>query len=240
MYNLIRSEFRKLMTTRTIHLFAIGIVIVAAVTVADPNRDAATFAKPFNEQPFVFFTTLLTRLLILIMGIRVITDEVRYGTVVPTFLSAPSRTKVLAAKAIVAGMVGLVMAALAETAMVVAAMVVAEMDGAKLVIGANGMRSLAGLALGGVLWAIIGVGLGAIVRTQLVATVGGLVWLMAIEDVIRSQLGEWAGYLPGQAGLALGVAPSIRVIAMATITLTAYAIAALLGGALLVERRDVT
>jgi ABC-2 type transport system permease protein len=239
MYNLIRSEFRKLVTTRTIYLFAIAIVIVAAVTVADPNHDPGTFAKPFNELPFVFFTTLLTRLLILVMGIRVITDEVRYGTHVPTFLSAPSRTKVVAAKAIVVGAAGLIMAVLAEIAMVGAAMVVAKSDGASLVIGADGVRSLVGLALGGVLWAIIGLGLGAIIRNQLIATVGGLVWLMAIEDVVRGQMGEWGGYLPGQAGLALGVAPSGRGLAIAGITLTVYAVAAMFAGASLVERRDV-
>jgi ABC-2 type transport system permease protein len=239
MNNLIRSESRKLITTRTVYLFAIAIVIVAVVTVVDPNRDPATYAKPFNEQPFVLFTTLLTRLLILVMGIRVITDEVRYGTVVPTFLSAPSRPKVIAAKAIVVGAAGLIMALLAEAAMVAAAMVVAKSDGASLVIGAEGVPSLVGMTLGGVLWALIGLGLGAIIRNQLIATVGGLVWLMALEEVIRGQMGDWGGYLPGQAGLALGVASSGRVLAMAAITLVVYAAAALLGGVFLLARRDI-
>jgi ABC-2 type transport system permease protein len=239
MNDLIRSEIRKLITTRTIYLFAVAMVIVAAVTVADPNQDTGTWTKPFNEQPFVFFTTLLTRLFILVIGIRVITDEFRHGTAVPTFLSAPSRKKVVAAKAIVVGATGLIIAMLAATTMVVAAMVAARSDGTSLVIGADGVWSLTGMALGGVLWAIIGLGLGAIIRNQLIATVGGLVWLMALEDVVRGQLGKWDGFLPGQAGLALGVAPSARVLAIAAITLTIYAVVAVFGGVLLVERRDV-
>ena len=239
MSNLIRSEFRKLITTRTIYLFAIAIVIVAVLTVADPNQDAGTFSKPFHEQPFVFFTALLTRLLILVVGIRVMTDEVRHGTIVPTLLSAPSRTKVVAAKVIVVGATGLIMAVLAGAAMVVAATVVAKMYGATLVIGADGVRSLAGLALGGVLWAILGLGVGAIIRSQLIATVGGLVWLMTLENVIRGLMGDWAGYLPGQAGVALSVAPSGRTLALAAATLTVYTVVAVVGGALLLKGRDV-
>lgn len=62
---------------------------------------------------------------------------------------------------------------------------------------------------------------------------------MTLENVIRGLMGDWAGYLPGQAGVALSVAPSGRTLALAAVTLTVYTVVAVVGGALLLKGRDV-
>ena len=78
MRSLIAAESRKLTTTRTPYLLLAGVIAMAVISVIDPGHSAGTFQKPFHEQTFVFFTALLTRVLILVLGIRAVTDEWRY------------------------------------------------------------------------------------------------------------------------------------------------------------------
>jgi hypothetical protein len=96
------------------------------------------------------------------------------------------------------------------------------------------------MTLAGAVWPVMGAGLGLIVRSQVAATVGGLVWLMAIEDMIRIRLDDLGGYLPGQAGLGLVHASTETALAGAGLVLATYAAAAVVGGAFLFRRRDVT
>jgi ABC-2 type transport system permease protein len=114
------------------------------------------------------------------------------------------------------------------------------MNGTSLNIGAGSWPTFAGMLLSGALWPVIGVGIGLIVRSQVAAIVGGLVWLMAIEQILLGRLGDLGGYLPGEAGLALAVSPSARFVVVAALTLAAYAVVAAGAGALVLKRRDVT
>src|SRR5688572_7307667 len=145
MKTLMRSEFLKLRTTRTVFYLPAGIVAISVVTVLDPNATAATFDKPFNEQAFLLFTSMLTRLLIFVLGVRLITDEFRHGTIVPTLLASPRRGRVVAAKAVVAGLAGSVAGALAWTTMTTAASVVASSEGASLTLDATAWATFAGM-----------------------------------------------------------------------------------------------
>ena len=236
---LVRSEIRKLVSIRSTYLLLIATVALAIVTVLDPDDSAATFAKPFDEQTFVFFTSLLVRILVLVLGVRAITDEFRHGTIVPTLLVCPRRNQMYAAKALVVATAGALFAVTAWGAMVGAASAVAASEGASLSLGAEAWRSLGGTALGGAAWGLIGLGLGSILRSQLVATVGGLVWLMGLEDAVRSWLGDAGIYLPGQAGLSLALGSTPRAVLVGAATLAAYVMVSL-AGARLALKRDIS
>jgi hypothetical protein len=59
------------------------------------------------------------------------------------------------------------------------------------------------MLLSGALWPVIGVGLGLIVRSLVAAIVGGILWPIAIEEMLRGAASTiWGGYLRRQAGLA--------------------------------------
>lgn len=233
------AEWRKLTTTRTIYLLLMGVAALAVVTVMDPGYEAAEFAKPFHEHTFVLFTSLLSRILIFVLGVRVVTDEFRHGTIVPSLLSSPRRGRLLTAKALVAAGAGAVLGAVAWGAMTGAAAVAASSEGATLALDAGTWRSLGGMTFAGAGWALVGLGLGAIVRSQVVAIVGGLIWLMGLEDGLRGWFGDLVGYLPGQAGLALTTSPTARGALVAAAILAGYAAVALAGGARAL-RRDVS
>ena len=239
MTSLIGAEFRKLFTTRTLYYVLAGVLAMAVVSVIDPEHTAASFERPFHEHTFLFFTSLLARVLILVLGIRAIADEYRHGTIVPTFLVTPERGRVFVAKTVAVASVGAILAVLTWAAMVAAASALAHADGTTLTLGQGAWRSLAGTTAAGAAWGVIGLGLGAAVRSQLVATVGGIVWLMGIEDAVRGWLGDLAVYLPGQAGLSLALAPASRALLVGALALGAYAALAALAGAWAV-RRDVT
>ena len=238
MISLIGAELRKLTTTRGTYVLVAAAVVVSIVTVADPGHSARTFQKPFDEQTFLFFTSLLTRVLILIMGIRVVTDEFRYGTILPSLLFTPGRSRLLVAKSVTAAMVGALMAGAAWAAMTAGASVLASSVGTTLRLGTEAWRSLGGMVGAGALWGVVGVGLGALIRSQVVAIVGGLIWFMGAEDIVRGWLGDAGMYLPGQAGFAMSLAPSMRALILGTALLLGYAAAAALSGALAM-RRDV-
>lgn len=239
MKNLIAAEAKKLSTTRSVYFLLAGVILMAVMSVIDPDHSAATFDKPFHEQTFVFFTSLLTRVLILVLGIRVMSDEFRHGTIVPTFLLTPDRRHVLIAKAITAAVTGAAFALIAWVAMTTAAGAIAVSDGTTLQLDAGAWRSLIGMTAAGAAWGLIGLGLGTLIRSQIVATVGGIVWLMGIEDAVRGWFGDLASYLPGQAGLTLAIAPAPRALYLGATTLALYAALSTVAGAWAV-RRDLT
>jgi ABC-type transport system involved in multi-copper enzyme maturation permease subunit len=240
MKNLIRAEFTKLLTTRGAVGILLGATAISVVAYVAPGENAvAELTKPLHEQQSFFFAAVLMRVLLLVLGIRAVTEELRHGTVTPSVLAAPERGRLVAAKIVALAVAGTVIAFVAGAALVGTAMSVASINGAELQISAGDWSIFAGMTLAGALWPVLGAGLGLTVRSQVAATVGGLVWLMAIEDMIRIRFDDLAGYLPGQAGLGL-VNGSAEALAGAGLILATYAAGIVVAGAFLFRRRDVS
>lgn len=234
---LLKSEFRKLRTTRTVYGFLLAMGAVAGVTVIDAPK--ADIVDPLHEQQFVFFTGLLTRVLLLVLGIRMITDEFRHGTIVLSLLATPERLRVLAAKLLMAALTGAVLAAVAGAAMLLTALSIGSPSGIGLELDGEAGRILAGLIGAGALWTTIGVALGTVVRSQVLAIVGGLLWLMGIEDMLKSRLGGLSDLLPGDAGLTMIVGSSLRQGLTGALILLTFTVALSGASALALTRRDV-
>lgn len=233
------SEARKLLSTRTTYLFlagAVGMSILAVTSVS--GQPASEMAKPFEEQQFYFLYTFV-KILIIVLGIRVVTDEFRYGTVMPTFTFSPRRLTVVGAKALVAAAAGTAIAIASLAVLVGSAAAVFSMNGATLAFGEGAARALGGAVLAGGLWAVIGVGIGAAVRNQVIAIVGALVWLMALEEMLRSRLGDFGGYLPGQNGIVLSLGFTLRATVVSAVVMVAYAVAGLIVGGFVARRIDI-
>lgn len=243
MIGTIRSELRKMLTLRTTYLLAGGAAAIAVFTVlgsgAGQTIDTGT---PLPEQQSYLFTTLLTRLVFVLVGIRIITEEYRYGTMTPSVLAAGSRRLLLTAKLVTAAAAACLMALLAQLALVLALTVVGEQTTpGSLLAGAAG-TALLGMVAAAALFAALGVALGVLIRQPVPATVGAVVWLLMGEDLLQVRLGDAVEYLPGYAGLALaGAAQATQHSpAVGAVTLAGWVVAALLPAALLMRRRDVT
>lgn len=239
MRNLLRAEAQKLTSTRSVYWLAAGVAAMSILSVVSiSGQSPSEFAKPFGEQQFVFLGTF-AKLLLVVIGIRVVTDEWRFGTIVPTFVAHPNRTEVIVAKTAVAAVVGLIVAALGQVALVGSAMVLFSVKGATLhPAGAVAAGVLGAIAAGG-LWTALGVGIGAVVRNQVTAIVGTLLWLAVLEEMVRPWLDDLGGYLPGQAGLGLALWTSPTTAVRGGLAFAAWTLVAIGLGAALTLRKDV-
>jgi ABC-type transport system involved in multi-copper enzyme maturation permease subunit len=243
MRSLIKAETRKLLTTRT----AYG-VLVAMLFLSGPGillageTSVAELSKPLQEQIWFFVAAGFTRLLVVVLGIRSVTDEFRHGTIVPSVLATPARHRLMTAKAITVGTAGLVFTVLAEVVMVGFAAVFIPSKGAELTVASETVGALLGMAAAGMLWGIIGVAIGALVRHQIPAIVGSLLWLLpggGIEELIRGRLGALGDYLPGNGGLALALGDSATAWLAGGI-LALYALVLMVAGSTVMRSRDIT
>lgn len=177
-----------------------------------------------------------------VIGVMASTGEYRHGTAVATFLAEPRRGRVVAAKIAAAGVTGLVYgAACLALGLAVALPWLAVIDHAPLGAGrvaAVGLGTIAAVAL----FAAIGAALGAMVRSQVVALVSGLAWLLIGEGLLLAFLPEVGRWLPsGALGSLTRTSPPGDVLPpwAAAAVLVAYAAALTAAAVAATTRRDV-
>lgn len=171
---LLAAERIKLTSTRSLWWCGALAVVLVVGMMSLVAALAPDLGRVSESVPYV---SRLGYPLVLVIATLAITGDHRYGTLRTTFLAAPRRMSVLVAKAVVvaavAGVVGLV-AAFGSWA--VALLVVPGADGA-LSTPAD-WRAVAGVAATYAVTAVIGVGLGALVRHAAGAVAILLGWLM--------------------------------------------------------------
>ena len=244
MIALLRAELFKLRTTRTSVAVALSLValVVLVVLVSGFVQQPSVLAQRRDQFQLLADGSIASAFAALI-GLLSVTTEFRHGTIRPTLLAAPGRTRVLLAK-LAAGTIAGVMLGILGTAL--------SFGLGRLTMSIRGIpavldhRDLA-LVLGGsvavsALWGALGVGIGAAVRNQVGAIVGLLVWAFLVESILFGLVPSVGRYLPGQAGNALVQVevPHLLGVLTGALVLAAYAAAAALAGMLVMSRRDVT
>jgi ABC-2 type transport system permease protein len=248
MIRLIRAEFTKLRTTRLIYGMAAAMAAFAVLTmVAVATTPDIEGNPPLSADSLPMLVAGPVTLLsgaALLLGILGMTGEFRHQTVTQTFLVTPDRGRVVAAKLIAYPLAGI---ALALTTMAVTAAVAAGWLAAKGItpsLDARLGRVIGVALLGAGLCGLVGVGVGALVRNQVAALVGTLVWVLVVEGLLMSllnapSLGKW---LPSAAATAAISSPGGGNLSRlaGTLLLAAYGLALALAGTRLVVRRDIT
>ena len=245
MRRLLRAELVKLATTRTaIGLVAGGAGVAALGAVSTiMSGQPAELARPLHEQMFFLLASINLSLFAVVLGIRGFTDEFRHGVIVPTLLVAPSRVRVVAAKTLVVAAAGAALAAVAQVVMLAVAIPLLQGKGVEPTLEPADLAAIGGLMAASALWATIGVAVGAIVRHQIAAVVGALLWVLLAENLGAGALGEASRYLPGQAGHGLATASQAGTLlapAAGALVLGAYALLAVAVAALRLTRSDIT
>lgn len=142
----------------------------------------------------------------LLFGALMATGEIRHRTLGLTFILEPKRGIVLASKSVVLLGIGLVIGVAGLLGAVGAGAPVLIATGGDAMLGSSEtwlllVRVLVAIAI----WAIIGFGVGILVRNQAFAIVVALVFTQFLEPVLRlgAQFWEWsaqvAKFLPGSA-----------------------------------------
>ena len=173
-------------------------------------------------------------------GAIAITAEIRYGTIRPTFLVTPRRGPVIAAKLAISALVGIVFGLLAEGLMAADASVALSARGIdNQLTGGDYLQLLAGGAAAAALWAVAGVGVGALVRNQVGALIGLCAWMFLVESTSESFVPDFGRLLPGGAGIALAGNSDALPAAVGALLLILYAAAAAAAGWRATLRRDI-
>ena len=114
-------------------------------------------------------------------------------------------------------------------------------------IDSGDVRSLLlGAIVMSALWAAVGVGIGALVRNQVFAIVGLFAWVFVVEILLFQYWPDVARYAPGAAGTAMtgDTVGDSSVHLLSALgggaVLAGYAVAFVLAGTLVTNRRDVT
>lgn len=251
---LLIAEVRKLTTVATTWvLTGIGLLLTAATASVFTFVTMATGADFTGSDADVALAIDQiggNSIIVLVVALLAMTTEFRHGTAGRTFQVTPSRTRVLLAK--------MAVGALYAVAFMVAGLVVVA-----LVLGLAAVMSSTGLALGGgsatalwqgfaglVLTALLGVALGALIRSQVVALTVMLVWVFVVESLVSFALPRLGQWLPFQALNALFVGPESRQAApegamlllepaVGLATFLAYVVVAAAGAIILLRARDV-
>lgn len=145
-----------------------------------------------------------------LFGTLATTTEFRHQTLTPTFLAEPHRGRVLVAKLISLATIGAVYGVAALVASVGLGASILWATGHSTQLGESDTWALmARVVLAMAIWAVIGVGLGALIPSQVAAIVIVLAFTQFIEPILRlvASFWEWTAgigqFLPGAASDAL-------------------------------------
>lgn len=244
MRDLIHAELLKLRTTRMFWGNVVAVLALVPFGVAlaiSGGKDQLDSADGIRH---VMASASSGPLLLLVIGILMTAGEFRHGTATSTFLISPDRRRVIAAKLIVAALVGagVALASVLLTLAIALPWLSAE-DVAVSAYAPDAIAALLGSVAATVLGAVVGVGLGSMVRNQTAAITIALVWTQVVEGILVGFVPEVGRWFPGGAANALaGVStPNGGLLPMgaAAVLLTAYGLAFAAAGASTLARRDI-
>jgi ABC-2 type transport system permease protein len=239
----LRSEWIKLTALRANRLI---LAMTAAIGAVIAGGLAATTTDPALTASELFIYPLpLVAMLASVTGILMFTGEAQHGTLATTLIARPARWVTVTAKTTTAAGVG---AALGTTGMV-AGFAGAAIGGVELGSGSHLVSRAAWALLYIVLAALVGLGVGMIVRHSAAAITGLLMWSFVIESLFAPILPDGVLHaLPFSAGYRLlDAGPSFEapvVIAdqlsrpQYALVFGGYALISLAVGTLLLYRRD--
>ncbi|MFD2767293.1 ABC transporter permease [Micromonospora eburnea] len=221
--NLVRSELLKIRTTSTWWVFGlISLPLWAITLLLNWIQTSALASADFGEVPAdqadklhavqtveSLAANIYTNgqffglLIVMLLGIIVVTSEFFHQTVTTTFLTAPHRTAVMLAKLVAAAGLAIVFW-LITTALnlVFGGLILSSVDvGSQLSSGgvwrAVGLNGLAYL-----LWSMLGVAVGVLIRSQIGATVtsillylGGTIGAAFAISLLAMKFGDWINKL---------------------------------------------
>jgi ABC-2 type transport system permease protein len=245
MGDLVVAEWLKLRTTHFAWATLPAVVLLTAVAVASlvlssEVAGVALLEPTEGARQAALHLTSTGAVLVMVLGIVVSAGEYRTQTATDTFLTTPRRSRVLAAKLATGAILGLALGAISAGAGLPIAYLVFEAEGVALPAGAAEVWLTAGgVVLYAVLFTVLGVAFGSLVRDQLVAIVSALILVLLVEQLLSQTAGSAAKWLPGNAGAAVVRAPGELLDPGAgAALLLAYALAIALAGMSAVTRRD--
>lgn len=246
MLPMIRSEFRKLSTIRGPWLLLAAAPLIVVAGISGLVQSGANLPDPATQSKALAHVGLAA-LLTLVFGIVAVAGEYRHRTITDTYLGTPRRGRVLTAKLVVYGLAGAA-AGLVSTLVALATSAVwwaIKGDSFHLFTAANWRTAGGGIAAN-LAFAVIGTGIGALIRNLAAAVAAALAWIALIEGIagqlIGSGLARWLPFYASEALDRANMAGNLRLLPQWGGGLVLLAYAAVFAAAAVVTTlsRDVT
>jgi ABC-2 type transport system permease protein len=238
MIRLLRGEMIKVRTTRTALGFGAAAVLLtlAATLISILAGDPVRVQDKQNALNFGGGIGIV----LLLFGAVGATGEFRHRTLAPAVLIAPDRFRLVLARLGAYSFTGLLFGfAMGVIALGIGAALMGGEPGPALAtsdyvkLGAGGLIDV-------LLAAAIGVGVGTLVRNQVAAVVGILVWLSIIEPLTGVIDDSWVKYTLGSTLNRVGLGGDHEMAwGTSVLLLAVWAVVLCAAGALLDRRRDV-
>lgn len=226
MKNALRSELRKITTTRLWWLLAIVMfgymaflgAVMAFTLTADADGSSMTGGMGSGEplggqavaQAVYTLGNSLGYVFPLVIGALAMTTEFRHQTITPTLLHEPRRSVMLTAKLVSHLLLGLVYGVVGTAGAVAAgAPILAFAGGGTFLSDPEIVRGIVFSVVALAIWCVIGVGVGTVLSNQIASVVVILAFTQFVEPILRLGLGAVdvlsgvAKFFPGAAAEAL-------------------------------------
>jgi hypothetical protein len=259
----LQAEYTKVTTTRMWWVLALVLFGYVGISAAGISL---VFGFQAEDQgipldglpPLVYsFASSVGYVFPLLIGALSVTNEFRHQTLTPTFLATPRRGAVLAGKLLTASTFGALYGIIGLLASVGAGAALLAAFGIDPMLGDSDTWALiARLIVAMALWGAIGVGVGALIPSQVGSIVVILAFTQFLEPILRlaasfvEQIGEVGKFLPGAASDALvgasfyGIATPVALPSLdwwqGGLVLAGYAVLFTAIGYAVSWRRDVT
>jgi ABC-2 type transport system permease protein len=249
---LVRAELLKLRTVRLPLWLLVTTLLLVALSVAATVLTAGVEGNPLQlDDPELLARSVASasggNVLLVVLGILMLTQEFRFGTATPSFLTTPKRGLVVVAKLVAVVVAGAVFAVVSVLVALGLSLALIALRGDDAVFDAAVLQVLGASVLVLLLYGPIGIGVGALVRNQIAAVVAALAWMFVLEQLLVALLPEVGRWTPGGATaslLRLGDVATARGELLpawaGALVLVAYALVLSAVGARLTLRRDLT
>ncbi|TDB73076.1 ABC transporter permease, partial [Actinomadura sp. KC216] len=218
MINLVRAELLKIRSTRMwigmlalslgFSLMGLAVYVALAGVEMDGDMAIAPVTDPSTVRAF-YASASGGVLFMMILGIMGITTEYRHQTISGTFLVTPVRGRVLAAKLISYFLFGAGFGlATVLVTVAVALPALAIKGGSTSLLDHDVPLILGGTVLAMALYALVGLGLGALIRNQIAAIIVAVGWVQLVEGIVTVALPEVGQWLPAGAVRAITLTTS--------------------------------
>ena len=240
----LKAELLKIRSTRTTAGIVLGMIaLILLFTLLSGLLTEAANLGSTEDQRGLLSVGSLAGVFSALAGIMLVTSEYRFGTIRPTFLFTPKRSRVIGAKLAAGLLAGILFGVVGEG--LGFAIGYATLRGRGIDYALNAGQTtllLLGTTAGVALWGALGVGLGVIVRNQVGAIIGLLVWGFVAESLLFAfvpTVGRFGPAHDSDALIGLTTEHLLPAAAGGTVLL-GWTIALALVGTALAARRDVS
>jgi ABC-type transport system involved in multi-copper enzyme maturation permease subunit len=242
--NQLRAELLKIRSTRTTIGLLVGLIALALLfTILTCTLSPMNQLLTEQQQSSLLSFGSIAGVFAALAGVMLFTSEYRFGTIRPTSLFNPNRTRLFATKVIAGVLSGFVFGVIGEGLVFSIGLAILKIRGIAVVMtGANMTELIVGAMVGAALWGAIGVAVGAIVTNQVGAVISLLAWGFVVENLVFGFLPKVGRFLPVHASDSMMGPIEDKLLPGIAGTLVVLAWVVVLGlvGVTLLKRRDVS